>query len=325
MKHRLELKQINRKRRRLKAQRRKRMIRTGIGLSLLVAFVFVIRPIIIDNSAARADSAKLLQSQESINRREYAALGTTLPIESQIEAKLPFEAEGYSDQLLSFKRVILEGVIYQEKSAEGKALIPVQIGDYLQFYGHEDGWAKVNFKNTFGYIKTDKLESVEQNYLTVKEGILYTDKDNKIPKDYKANFDVEAENALLIAMEAMRRDGLELSVARKATTFSQEQAYITNKGNYPNPDAYTSELRTGFAVELHSPKTDPRLENNFYETNEGKWVLNNIHKYGFVLRYPNDKENVTGFKANEHIYRYVGIDNAKKMHDNNLVMEEYFK
>ena len=51
----------------------------------------------------------------------------------------------------------------------------------------------------------------------------------------------------------------------------------------------------------------------------------NAHKYGFILRYPKGKELITGFKYEPWHYRYVGIDVATIIYQNELTLEEYYK
>ena len=51
----------------------------------------------------------------------------------------------------------------------------------------------------------------------------------------------------------------------------------------------------------------------------------NAYKYGFILRYPKNKKNITGFKYEPWHYRYVGKDVAKIIHENNITLEEYHK
>ena len=53
-------------------------------------------------------------------------------------------------------------------------------------------------------------------------------------------------------------------------------------------------------------------------------MINNSYKYGFILRYPKDKENITGYIYESWHYRYVGIDIAKYIHDNNITFDEYY-
>ena len=64
---------------------------------------------------------------------------------------------------------------------------------------------------------------------------------------------------------------------------------------------------------------------SFKDTKEFNWMINNSYKYGFILRYPKGKENITGFKYEPWHYRYVGKDIAKYIYENNLTLEEYKK
>jgi len=57
---------------------------------------------------------------------------------------------------------------------------------------------------------------------------------------------------------------------------------------------------------------------------ESKWLFNNSYKYGFILRYPKNKENITGYKYEPWHYRFVGIDLAKELYENNITLEEYY-
>ncbi|MFZ1668993.1 MAG: M15 family metallopeptidase, partial [Trichococcus flocculiformis] len=85
---------------------------------------------------------------------------------------------------------------------------------------------------------------------------------------------------------------------------------------------------TGLAVDITSTALAnlegnsglfPDLEN--YP--EGLWLKENAPKFGFVLRYPKEKEAITGINFEPWHFRYVGIENAMYMTENNLTLEEY--
>lgn len=327
MRHKLATRQINRKRERYKKQRQKRFRLVTMGLMAILAFIFIVKPHIVKDNTAKADSAELL-SKEVTAKRPYASTGLIQDKVAIKEKSSEFSEDdyGFSDVLKSYKKIKADTVIYKDKSIESKVSMRIKADEYVRFYGYEETWAKIEHKNSFGYIKSDLLEKTPSKVMTVRDGILYVDKDNLVASDYSGGFDVETENSLLIALEAMQREGLEVGVGRKYTSFEDEKNYITNsKTGYPDPDEYSSELRTGFAVELHSVKKDPRIEDDFFDTKEGLWVKNNMHRFGFVLRYPEGKEEVTGFNSNQHIFRYVGVEDAKSMFEANLTMEEYYK
>lgn len=83
-----------------------------------------------------------------------------------------------------------------------------------------------------------------------------------------------------------------------------------------------SEHQTGLAVDVMGSNED---YDEFEKSIEFDWMKENAHKYGFILRYPKGKEHITGFKYEPWHYRYIGIEHAKKIYENNLTLEEYLK
>lgn len=65
--------------------------------------------------------------------------------------------------------------------------------------------------------------------------------------------------------------------------------------------------------------------NKFEESVEFEWMKNNAHLYGFILRYPKGKENITGFKYEPWHYRYIGKKVATIIYNENITLEEYLK
>ena len=61
----------------------------------------------------------------------------------------------------------------------------------------------------------------------------------------------------------------------------------------------------------------------FGNTPEYQWVINHAHEYGFILRYPKDKTNITGTANEPWHFRYVGKKAAREMYEKNLTLEEY--
>ncbi len=85
-----------------------------------------------------------------------------------------------------------------------------------------------------------------------------------------------------------------------------------------------SEHQTGLTIDVSSTKAGNMLV--FEKTTSYTWMQNNAHKYGFILRYPKDYENIHGFMYESWHYRYVGVEVATDMHDNypNLTYDEYY-
>lgn len=83
-----------------------------------------------------------------------------------------------------------------------------------------------------------------------------------------------------------------------------------------------SEHQTGLAIDVEGSNLDYNL---FEKSKEFEWMKKNAHKYGFILRYPKGKENITGFKYEPWHYRYVGKEVATIIYNNKLTFEEYHK
>lgn len=81
-----------------------------------------------------------------------------------------------------------------------------------------------------------------------------------------------------------------------------------------------SEHQTGLAFDLNS------IDSTFADTDEGRWVNENCYKYGFIIRYPKNKDTITGYKYEPWHLRYVGQDLAKIIYNNGnwLTLEEYY-
>ena len=83
-----------------------------------------------------------------------------------------------------------------------------------------------------------------------------------------------------------------------------------------------SEHQTGLAFDLCT-NTDNMYE--FENTNEFIWLSKHAHEYGFILRYPKNKKDITGYDYEPWHYRYLGVDLATKVYESNLTYDEYHK
>lgn len=83
-----------------------------------------------------------------------------------------------------------------------------------------------------------------------------------------------------------------------------------------------SEHATGLALDIVSEEYQG-LDDKQADTKESKWLAANAYKYGFILRYPSDKANITGIVYEPWHYRYVGKDVAKEITDKGITLEEY--
>ena len=85
-----------------------------------------------------------------------------------------------------------------------------------------------------------------------------------------------------------------------------------------------SEHQTGLAVDMTSRRMRLGLYESFDQSSEGKWMLQNAHRYGFILRYPKGKERITGYNYEPWHLRYVGVKEATLMKQQNWTLEEWW-
>jgi D-alanyl-D-alanine carboxypeptidase len=86
-----------------------------------------------------------------------------------------------------------------------------------------------------------------------------------------------------------------------------------------------SQHQLGTTIDLTSEKVNLGLTKDLTNTKEGLWMAENAYKYGFVLSYPEGKEGITGYTYEPWHYRYIGSENAKKMIDSGLILEEFLQ
>lgn len=115
--------------------------------------------------------------------------------------------------------------------------------------------------------------------------------------------------------------GLVLLVNSSYRTFEEQQEqYDMSNDDYASRPGF-SEHQTGLALDIVS---DGVQGNEFENTDEFKWLQENAHKYGFILRYPKDKEYITGYNYESWHYRYVGEELATKVKESGLTYDEYY-
>lgn len=140
-------------------------------------------------------------------------------------------------------------------------------------------------------------------------------------------------------LKAMRKEGLRpvvcsgyRSVERQSALFEE---YIEEKlkAGWNYEDAFykaktricvpgTSEHQTGLAVDIVG-KTHQSLDDAQADTKEAKWLAEHCAEYGFILRFPEDKTDVTGVDYESWHFRYVGTDAASYIMKHEITLEEY--
>lgn len=176
-----------------------------------------------------------------------------------------------------------------------------------------------------GYLVANKTYFIPESFVPENT---YTKADGNATKQCSTCID----NIAYSAWKEMKADakaiGLNIYISSGFRSFiTQRNIYnrnVLNNGQ-AKADTYSarpgsSEHQTGLAFDLNT------ITSSFANTSEGKWVANNAHKYGYIIRYPKGKTDKTGYIYEPWHLRYVGSDLAKKLYNNGnwLSMEEYF-
>ena len=179
--------------------------------------------------------------------------------------------------------------------------------------------------------------------------ILLVNKQHPIPDDYEfplgsinstMNCDQRVIAPLKEMLKAASSDGVGLVICSPYRDRERQEGLFARKINYymgaglSYMDAYNlssqavtvpgaSEHQIGLAFDIVCGDYYS-LDEGFGDTAAGKWLAENSYKYGFCLRYPEGKENITGIEYEPWHFRYVGVDAATVMYENDLCLEEFW-
>lgn len=167
----------------------------------------------------------------------------------------------------------------------------------------------------------------EKDGITYIDGIMVVNKTYSLPSDYgPGKLTADCQAAFNEMQQSAAEDGCTLYVSSGFRSYSLQKSlyerYCARDGKAA-ADRYSarpgnSEHQTGYAIDLNT------IAYSFANTAEGKWVAANCYKYGFILRYPEDKETQTGYRYEPWHIRYVGISLASDIYNSGLCLEEYF-
>lgn len=208
-------------------------------------------------------------------------------------------------------------------------------------------------KNAQGYVKLDTLKEdpnapepkkSKNKGVTYFEGVMIANKTYDLPSDYAPEdmhkdstcalgngfngtngLDATTYNQAIKMMKAAEKDGITLKVVSGYRSYERQKElydyYVGEKGkdgadNCSARPGY-SEHQTGLCLDFNDASS------NFDNSAEAKWLENHAHEYGFIIRYPNGKTDVTGYKYESWHVRYLGGSKAKAVHDAGVTLEEY--
>ncbi|MFJ7921296.1 D-alanyl-D-alanine carboxypeptidase family protein [Lysinibacillus fusiformis] len=179
-----------------------------------------------------------------------------------------------------------------------------------------------------GYLPNQTLPT-QPTYI---KGILLANKIYPLPSTFAPEENPEARQALNLMLEAAKQQGFDLVAFSGYRSFEYQTTLYNNYVNRDGQaaaDRYSarpgySEHQTGLAFDIgERGKEDVWLTEEFGETPAGQWLFAHAQEYGFILRFPQNKEEITGYMYESWHYRYVGKDVAKEIAKRSITLEEY--
>lgn len=161
---------------------------------------------------------------------------------------------------------------------------------------------------------------------TYADGVLIVNKSYTVPAEYGSGITPETQEAFDAMQAAAAQDGLTLYICSGFRSYSYQNTLYSNyvaRDGKAAADTYSarpghSEHQTGLALDINS------TDGSMATSPEGLWLAEHCAEYGFVIRYPEGKEEITGYMYEPWHIRYLGQELATKLTEEQLTLEEYF-
>lgn len=177
-------------------------------------------------------------------------------------------------------------------------------------------------------VLVNKTNSLTADYIPpdlVKPNVPFTIKEDVPQKQMRK----EAAQALEQLFAQAQRENIPLLAASGYRSYDRQvQIFASNFQKNPNANLSSarpgeSEHQTGLSMDVTSASVDYQLTQSFGNTPEGQWLKRNAANFGFIIRFPEGKETITGYRYEPWHIRYVGKDVAQRIMAQNLTLEEY--
>ena len=202
--------------------------------------------------------------------------------------------------------------------------------DELSSYVNETKKA-VNLRNINKIYEEKSSEDASLREPKYINGILIANKEYGLPDDFAPGESSEAREAFEQMKSDAAKEGIYLNAFSTYRSYWSQytlyNSYVSNYGQDPT-DTFSakpgfSEHQTGLAFDIGGVDRSLWAEDDFKYTDEAKWLKENCTKYGFILRYPEGKEWITGYMYESWHFRYIGVEHSKNFENSDLTLEEY--
>lgn len=237
-----------------------------------------------------------------------------------------------------------EKIDYVDDIINEKYFIKKNFNDYLSYYEKN---SKKSFTDVVAIVNVGANQTWYENTKTTdyNKGLqILTNKFNLLDNTYdtgeikkfsstyaygEVSASKDCYDAFIEMAKAAKKDGITLVLTSGYRTYDEQESiyndFLKRRGE-EYADAYAaragaSEHQTGLALDIF---TNGATTDTFEGTETYTWLIEHCTEYGFILRYPKDKEYLTGYNPESWHYRYVGVETAKKVKAEGITYDEYY-
>ena len=312
----------------MKKRRLKKSVK--IALIIFVAVIIAIIAIVVGVKKHKEHKAYLASYEYKLGELGYKEESLEYLLKQEDKIKDIVLTKEYNEQIIDFMKQ--------------KYFILENLDKYLEYYKKNSSKelsrvvSIVNVKAMYDYYDNTTQTKIDDGIL------MLVNKYTHLPKDYNPTDIVEVKNWYCYGENKLREEAyqkfIEMFNAAKESDNKiilssgyrsyedQKETYDEYVDRYGQKKADTlaarpsfSEHETGLALDITTGKA---TQETFETTNAFKWLQENAYKYGFILRYPKDKEDITGYAYESWHYRYVGVEVAKKIKELDITFDEYY-
>lgn len=179
----------------------------------------------------------------------------------------------------------------------------------------------------YSFVTKNGFVAMVKGGVTYVDDVLIVNREYELPKSFGEGLDSEARESFYEMVEAASADGIDIWATNDFRSWEDQNGIYKDYVERYGEEAYLhsappghSEHQSGLAIDVNS------YDEEFAGSKEGKWLSAHAQEYGFIIRYPQGKEEITGYSPEPWHIRYVKKELAKKLYNdgNWITLEEHF-
>lgn len=330
--------------------------KSGVNIALIKKiivfadlFAFLVAVVMISSWYAKPPAIKTMAEPEVFsfakeNRRVYAgdsietellsAEGGIVVLTSADESIAEVRSDGTVKGISAGSTTISAVITYQDVSATDTAVMNIEVvrkevpSDSDLPYWYDEEIFLLNIDNPAGEDYVPELVNVRKSVPSAHADTRLTPEcEAALAAMYEEYLEQDLGSLRLIStyrsykkQDELLKKAIKKRMSEYGMTEEQARENALKTRNLPGH----SEHQSGLAIDF---STDYTTQNSFHKSAQGKWITENAHRYGFILRYPADKVELTKINYEPWHFRYIeaehSLDHAKYIYEHGLCLEEY--